>query len=51
MTARLRGNADRIRDSGLAIMLDCGDQDCFRLSDGAEYLHRAFLAAALTARS
>jgi S-formylglutathione hydrolase len=40
VTARLRGNADRIRDSGLAIMLDCGDQDSFYLYDGAEYLHR-----------
>jgi len=33
-------NAARIRDSGLEIYLECGDQDAFGLHEGTEYLHR-----------
>ena len=40
VVARLRGNADAIRRSDLAILVECGDEDCFSLMDGAEYLHR-----------
>jgi S-formylglutathione hydrolase len=32
--------ADRIRSSGLAIYLDCGDEDSFHLNEGTEFLHR-----------
>lgn len=38
---RLRDNAEAIRDSGLAILLRCGDRDVFALHDGTEQLHRA----------
>lgn len=40
VTGRLRASAGAIRDSGLAIAVECGDQDSFGLADGAEYLHR-----------
>jgi S-formylglutathione hydrolase len=30
----------RLRDSGLAIYLECGDQDSFGVHRGAEFLHR-----------
>jgi len=33
-------NADAIRQSGLAIYLEAGDEDVFNLHDGAEFLHR-----------
>ena len=33
-------NAGAIRESGLPIYLECGDQDTFNLHDGAEFLHR-----------
>ena len=39
--ARLRANADAVRDSGLAIYLECGDNDALNLHDGTEFLHRA----------
>jgi S-formylglutathione hydrolase len=35
-----RANAPQIRDSGLAIYLDAGDQDFLNAHDGAEFLHR-----------
>jgi S-formylglutathione hydrolase len=35
-----RANAQQIRDSGLAIYLDAGDQDFLNAHDGAEFLHR-----------
>jgi Tetracyclin repressor-like, C-terminal domain len=41
VVARLRRNAGAIRRNDLAIMLKCGDNDCFNLHDGTEYLHRA----------
>jgi S-formylglutathione hydrolase len=37
---RVRANADRIRDSGLAIYMDAGDEDFLNAHDGAEFLHR-----------
>jgi S-formylglutathione hydrolase len=40
VVTRLRARAAAIRASGLAIYLDCGDDDAFRLQDGTEYLHR-----------
>lgn len=40
VVARLRDNAAAIRRSDLAILIECGDEDCFSLMDGAEYLHR-----------
>lgn len=30
----------RIRDAGLAIYLECGDEDAFGFHEGAEFLHR-----------
>ena len=33
-------DADRLRDSGLRIFVDAGDQDMFWLYEGAEFLHR-----------
>lgn len=33
-------NASEIRASGLEIYLECGDQDCLNLHDGAEFMHR-----------
>jgi hypothetical protein len=33
-------NAAAIRESGLAVYLDCGDQDFLNLYEGAEFLHR-----------
>jgi hypothetical protein len=41
VVARLRRNAGAIRRNDLAIMLECGNNDCFNLHDGTEYLHRA----------
>ncbi len=38
--ARLRNNADAVRESGLAIYLEVGDDDALCLHDGAEFLHR-----------
>lgn len=38
--ARLRANADAVRKSGLAIYLECGDDDALNLHDGTEFLHR-----------
>tara|TARA_Y100000748_G_scaffold208144_1_gene174373 strand:- start:216 stop:1325 length:1110 start_codon:yes stop_codon:yes gene_type:complete len=35
-------NAQRIRDSGLNIYLEVGDEDFIQLHDGAEFLHRVF---------
>jgi S-formylglutathione hydrolase len=35
-----RDNAEEIRASGLEIYLECADQDCITLHDGAEFLHR-----------
>ena len=32
--------ADNIRESNLAIYLECGDEDAFNLHRGAEFLHR-----------
>jgi S-formylglutathione hydrolase len=37
---RARANAERIRDSGLAIYLDAAEQDFLNAHDGAEFLHR-----------
>jgi len=37
---RAVANADAIRDSGLAIYLEVGDEDVLNLHDGTEYLHR-----------
>ena len=36
----VKANAERIRESGLAIYLECGDKDFFNLQEGAEFLHR-----------
>lgn len=33
-------NADAIRNSGLNIYIECGDEDYLNLHDGAEFLHR-----------
>ena len=33
-------NADRIRDSGMSIYLECGDEDLLNLHWGTEFLHR-----------
>ena len=33
-------NAEAIRDSGLNIYLECGDEDYLNLHDGTEFLHR-----------
>jgi S-formylglutathione hydrolase len=38
--ALARDHAATLRDSGLAIYLECGDQDSFGLHRGAEFLHR-----------
>jgi S-formylglutathione hydrolase len=37
---RLKDNASAVRDSGMAIYLECGDQDVLNLHDGTEFLHR-----------
>lgn len=37
---RAQDNADRIRDSGMAIYMDAGDEDFLNAHDGAEFLHR-----------
>jgi len=37
---RARANAQQLRDSGLAIYLEAGDQDFLNAHDGAEFLHR-----------
>jgi S-formylglutathione hydrolase len=37
---RARANAVRIRESGLAIFLEVGDQDFVNAHDGTEFLHR-----------
>jgi S-formylglutathione hydrolase len=37
---RARANADAIRNSGIAIYLEAGDEDLLNLHDGAEFLHR-----------
>jgi S-formylglutathione hydrolase len=37
---RARANAGQIRESGLAIYLDAGDEDFLNAHDGAEFLHR-----------
>jgi S-formylglutathione hydrolase len=37
---RARGNAQQIRDSGLAIYLEVGDRDFLNAHDGTEFLHR-----------
>lgn len=39
--ARLKRNAEAIRDSGMAIYLEVGDHDALNLQDGTEFLHRA----------
>lgn len=33
-------NAERLRSSGLAVYLECGDEDSFGLHRGSEFLHR-----------
>ena len=33
-------NADRIRDSGMRILIEAGDQDMFWLYEGTQYLHQ-----------
>lgn len=38
---RARANANLIRDRGLAIYIDAGDNDFLNAHDGAEFLHRA----------
>lgn len=38
--AIVRDNAQAIRDSGLKIYLECGDEDMFWLYEGTEFLHR-----------
>jgi S-formylglutathione hydrolase len=37
---RARSNADAIRESGLAIFTEAGDDDSLNAHDGAEFLHR-----------
>ena len=37
---RARANAQKLRDSGLAIYLEAGDKDCLNAHDGTEFLHR-----------
>lgn len=37
---RARANAELIRDTGLAIYVECGDDDFLNAQDGAEFLHR-----------
>jgi S-formylglutathione hydrolase len=37
---RARANARRIRDGGLAIYIEAGDEDFINAHDGAEFLHR-----------
>jgi S-formylglutathione hydrolase len=37
---RARANAGQIRESGLALYLDAGDEDFLNAHDGAEFLHR-----------
>ena len=37
---RLRENQQAVKNSGLDIYIDCGDNDAFFIHDGAEYLHR-----------
>ena len=37
---RARSNGDLIRDTGLAIYIDAGDEDFLNAHDGAEFLHR-----------
>jgi S-formylglutathione hydrolase len=36
----VKANADTIRDSGLQIYLECGDEDFLNLHEGAEFLHQ-----------
>jgi len=36
-------NAARIRESGLPIYLECGDEDSFNLNQGAEFLHQVLV--------
>lgn len=40
VVARLRRNADAVRQSGLWLRLECAGRDSFLLHEGAEYLHR-----------
>jgi S-formylglutathione hydrolase len=37
---RVRANASAVRETGLAIYLEAGDQDFINAHDGAEFLHR-----------
>lgn len=37
---RVQANAERIRTAGLAIYLECGDDDFLNAHDGTEFLHR-----------
>jgi S-formylglutathione hydrolase len=39
-SVRARANADAIRESGLAVYLEVGDDDGLLLHDGTEFLHR-----------
>jgi hypothetical protein len=38
-----RENAERIRSSGIAIYIECGDEDSFQLYRGAEIMHRVLM--------
>ena len=38
--ARLRSNHEAVSASGLAIYIECGDNDTLNLHDGTEFLHR-----------
>ncbi len=38
--ARLRNNVEAVSASGLAIYIECGDNDALNLHDGTEFLHR-----------
>ena len=33
-------HADEIRDSGIQLFIDVGDEDCFHLHNAAELMHR-----------
>jgi S-formylglutathione hydrolase len=43
-----RDGAEKILKSGLAIYLECGDQDSFGLHRGAEFLHRLLFDAGIS---
>jgi S-formylglutathione hydrolase len=43
-----RDDPDRLRQSGLAIYLECGDRDAFGLHRGTEFLHRVLYDAGVS---